>query len=65
MTFIPTSVGSGNVTATTDNTVSNFGAKNFPNSPNTDGDSSTETFEITALNVLNLSTSVPSNAGTT
>jgi hypothetical protein len=57
MTYIPTSVGSGNVTATVDNAVSNFGAVNFPRSPNfSTGDSSTETYEITSLNVLNLAT---------
>jgi hypothetical protein len=60
MTYIPTSSGSGNVTATIDNTVANFGAVNFPASPNfATGDSSTETFEITALNVLNTGTVVP------
>lgn len=57
MTFIPTNQGSGNVTANIDNTVANFGAKNFPNSPNFGtGESSTETYEIASLNVLNLAT---------
>ena len=65
MTFIPTNQGSGNVTATTNTTNADFGAKNFPNSPNfSTGESSTKTYEQD-LNVLNIGTAVPSSTGTT
>jgi hypothetical protein len=59
MTYIPTNQGSGNVTATIDSTVANFGAVNFPHSPNFgSGESSTETYEQD-LNALNIGTTVP------
>lgn len=59
MTFLPTNQGSGQVSANVDSTNANFGAQNFPASPNFgSGETSTATFEQD-LNALNIGTAVP------
>jgi len=55
MTYIPTNQGSGPVSANVDSTNANFGATNFPSSPNTDGDTSTEIY-LLDLNNANIGT---------
>jgi hypothetical protein len=47
-----------------DLTNANFGATNFPPSPNSSGKTSTAVYETT-LNISNIGKPVPSNAGTT
>lgn len=66
MTYLPTSGGTGgNVTATVDLTDANFGAENFPNSPNYSISITSTAEYLESLNVLNSETTVPSNAETT
>lgn len=67
MTYLPTvfGQGSGKVTADISTAVADFGSgTNVPNSPNTNGKTSTQTREAT-INTLNIGTVVPSNANTT
>lgn len=54
----------GNVTGTISTVNADFGAKNFPNSPNTDGELSTFEY-LQDLNNSNIGTEPASNAETT
>jgi len=65
MTYLPTTVGSGPVSATIDNTVADQGLAPYPNSANQSGQTYTENLLATQLNILNVGTTPPSNAETT
>jgi hypothetical protein len=63
MTFLPSGPfgTGGNVTATTSTTVADSGAKNFANSPNSDGKHGTAKFLLT-LNKLRIGTTPPATS---
>jgi hypothetical protein len=67
MTFTPTAPfgTGGNVTATTSTVNADFGAKNFPNSPNFGISVTSTATRLLTINTQNLGTTPPSNAGTT
>jgi hypothetical protein len=60
----PYGVG-GNVTATTSTVNADFGAKNFPNSPNFGSSVTSTATRLLTINAENLGSTPPSNAGTT